>query len=129
MIPEFEVRTYAVRYACAIATIQVHTSLLAYKGIFSSASSTLTVERRTPVWSEITGSTQGHHRVLVAQDSMGICGYVHFGPSRDPTNATTAGELYSIYVAPDHWRQGIGGKLLVESMNALGGVGFDACTL
>jgi ribosomal protein S18 acetylase RimI-like enzyme len=119
-----------LRDAGAIATIQIQASLLAYKEIFSSPSSMLTVESRTPVWRAIISSAQGQHRVLVAEHSMEICGYAHFGPSRDSDqNAMTIGELYSIYVAPERWRQGVGGKLLFKSIDTLARAGFVACTL
>jgi ribosomal protein S18 acetylase RimI-like enzyme len=82
------------------------------------------------VWREIITTARGQQRVLVAEESMEICGYARFGPSLgSDQNAMTMGEVYSIYVAPERWRQHIGGKLLVESMKALGRAGFDACTL
>jgi ribosomal protein S18 acetylase RimI-like enzyme len=124
------IRNAALRDACAIATIQVRASLIAYKGIFSSPSPTLTIERRRLVWRDIIATAHGQQRVLVAEQSDEICGYAHFGPTRDAgEDPMSTGELYSLYVAPERWRQGIGGRLLVDSMHTLGRGGFDACTL
>ena len=124
------IRNADVRDACAIATIQVRASLIAYKGIFSSSSPTLTIEGRRLVWRDIVATAHGQHCVLVAEQSDEICGYAHFGPTRDAgEDPMSTGELYSIYVAPERWRQGIGGRLLVESMHTLGRGGFDTCTL
>ena len=127
---EVTIREAELGDASAIAAIQVNASLVAYKDIFSSPSAMLTVERRTPVWRQIITCARGQRRVLVAEDSMEICGYADFGPSRDrDQNVVTMGELYSIYVRPERWKQGIGGKLLLESMYMLAHVGFSACTL
>ena len=123
-------RRTAAPDAGTIATIQVRASLVAYEHIFPSRSATLTVADRTPVWREIIARARGRERVVLAEEAAESCGYAHFGPSRDlDQNPNVMGELYSIYVAPEHWRQGVGSKLLVCSMDMLACVGFDACTL
>jgi ribosomal protein S18 acetylase RimI-like enzyme len=46
---------------------------------------------------------------LVAEENDQIVGFVSVGSSRDKL---TDGELYAIYVDPDHWRSGIGRDLI-----------------
>lgn len=124
------IRNAEPRDAGTIATIQVRASLVAYEHIFPSRSATLTVADRTPVWREIIARARGRERVVVAEQAAESCGYAHFWPSRDlDQNPTVMGELYSIYVAPERWRQGVGSKLLACSMDMLACAGFDACTL
>ena len=57
---------------------------------------------------------------FVAEVEGEIVGFVGVGPSRD---ADAEGELYTIYVHPDHWRGGIGRELIragEERMRELG---------
>jgi GNAT superfamily N-acetyltransferase len=46
---------------------------------------------------------------LVAEVAGRIVGFVGVGPSRE---ADADGELYAIYVDPDHWGSGVGRKLI-----------------
>jgi ribosomal protein S18 acetylase RimI-like enzyme len=122
------IRDAEARDAYAIAKIQVNASRVAYAGIFST--STMTVENRIPVWQDLIAVAGGQQRLLVAEQSAEICGYSHFGPTRDRgQSASPAAELYSIYVTPERWRHGIGSGLLIRSTKILGEAGFASCTL
>jgi ribosomal protein S18 acetylase RimI-like enzyme len=68
-------------------------------------------------------------QIIVAEESGQIHGYAHFGPSRDPSAPPSTAELYSLYVAPSHYRRGFGRRLLAESLRELARMTFDDVTL
>jgi len=60
-----------------------------------------------------------HVRSLIAEQAGEILGFVRYGPSqsshRTGCTAVTApvgSEVYALYVHPDHWGTGVGGRLL-----------------
>ena len=127
---DLTIRDAEARDAPAIAEIQVNASRVAYAGIFSTVSPMMTVESRIPVWQDLIAVAGRQQRLLVAEQFAVICGYAHFGPTRDCSQgASPAAELYSIYVTPERWRHGIGSGLLIRSMKMLGKAGFASCTL
>jgi len=123
------IRDADLRDALAIATIQVEASQAAYRHIFPPGSSTIVVQDRILVWEGIITRTECHQRVLVAEASGDICGYVHLGRCRDDDQTLGAGELYSIYVAKTAWRSGIGRSLLQAGTAHLVKAGFETATL
>ena len=80
---DLTIRDAEARDARAIAAIQVNASRVAYAGIFSCVSSMMTVEIRTPVWQDIIAVAGSQQRLLVAEQYAEMCGYYHFGPTRD----------------------------------------------
>ena len=62
-------------------------------------------------------------RTLVAVDLEVLVGFATFGPYRldDAETDETAGELYAIYVSPDHWGRGTGRELLTAAKSGLRG--------
>ena len=59
---DLTIRDAEVRDAHAIAEIQVDASRIAYAGIFSTVSSTMTIERRIPVWQDFIAAAGGQQR-------------------------------------------------------------------
>jgi ribosomal protein S18 acetylase RimI-like enzyme len=59
----------------------------------------------------VTERTEMHRRSppVVAEVDGEIVGFVSVGPGSDPD---TDGELYAIYVLPDHWGSGVGRALM-----------------
>lgn len=57
---------------------------------------------------------------FVATDSGDVFGYASSGPS----DAENCGELYSIYVHPDRWGDGVGARLLERATDHVVGLGF-----
>jgi GNAT superfamily N-acetyltransferase len=68
---------------------------------------------------------------LVATVDGQIAGLAGFGPYRPEQGEVdpTTGELYAIYVDPEHWRAGIGRRLHAAVTAALTGSGFRAMRL
>ena len=123
------IRNAILRDALAIATIQVEASRAAYQHIFPPASSTLTVQDRIPVWEAFIANIECQQCILVAERSEDVCGYVHLGRCRDHDQTSGTGELYSIYVASNAWRSGIGRSLLQAGTAHLAKAGFETATL
>jgi GNAT superfamily N-acetyltransferase len=68
---------------------------------------------------------------LVATVDGQIAGLAGFGPYRPEQGEVdpTMGELYAIYVDPEHWRMGIGRRLHAAATAALTGSGFRGMLL
>jgi GNAT superfamily N-acetyltransferase len=63
---------------------------------------------------------------LVAESKGRAIGYVAFGPDPDSTKDSACGEIIGLYVHPDHWGHGAGGRLISEALAQLGQHGFTA---
>jgi len=116
--------------ARAIATIQVDASRAAYAGIVPHGYlERLTVEKRMSIWRQLISAPGEVEQTIVGDDGEHIQAYAHYGRSRDPSANRTTGELYSLYVAPHHWRSGFGQQLLAASIRGIAGMGFNTATL
>jgi GNAT superfamily N-acetyltransferase len=63
---------------------------------------------------------------FVAEHGGQIVGFVSVGPSRDPA---TDGELFAIYVHPEHWGTGVGRTLIETGEEELRRLGHDEAIL
>ena len=70
----------------------------------------------------------GVHR-MVAESESEIMGFVLSGPALDNEEAPSTGQLYAVYVDPDHWHTGVGHLLFSVSVDALSEDGFDTAVL
>jgi predicted TIM-barrel fold metal-dependent hydrolase/GNAT superfamily N-acetyltransferase len=66
---------------------------------------------------------------LVAERDGEIVGFANVGTSRDDGAAPDAGELWAIYVHPDHWGTGAGHALHEQSVRVLREAGMSSATL
>ena len=88
--------------ARGVARVQVRTWQAAYAGLLpSDGLSRMSVDRAAEQWRA--------HPPLVAEQDGEIMGFVSMGASRDDD---ADGELYAIYVDPEHWGTGVGRKLI-----------------
>jgi ribosomal protein S18 acetylase RimI-like enzyme len=58
-----------------------------------------------------------------------VLGWMSFASSRDDDASATTGELWAIYIDPDHWRRGVGQALWEVGATRLRAAGFRDCTL
>lgn len=107
--------------AADLAKVQVDTWRKTYEGIVPSdylANMMYTEAERH--WLERLG--QSHHPewfILVAEDFLGrVTGFAAAGPER-ARDHDFSGEVYAIYVLPEHQKKGIGKKLFLESTTRL----------
>jgi ribosomal protein S18 acetylase RimI-like enzyme len=69
--------------------------------------------------------------VLVAERDDGqVAGFARFGATRDEDDdPETVGEVYSIYLAPVAWGQGLGRALMSAALEHLAAAGYGSATL
>ena len=114
--------------AQAIAAIHVHSWQKAYRGIVpQSYLDSHTIEARTKVWQE--NLEQRTSDTWVAEEDGEVLGWISAGRSRDSDASPSSGELWAMYVDPQHWRGGIGRLLWHEAEGHLRTVGFSEVTL
>lgn len=93
----------------AVARVHVRTWQAAYAHVLPSERlAELSVERRAAQWREWPP--------LVAEVDGTVVGFVSVGPSRD---SDASGELFAIYVDPDHWGTGAGRDLITAGERCL----------
>ena len=115
--------------APAIATVHVTAWKAAYRGIVPDEFlDSLSIEQRSDTWRRIllAGSQED---VFVAQAADTIVGWISAAASRDPDAGPSTGEIWAVYVAPAHWRTGIGRLLCQRAERSLAEQGLNEVTL
>ena len=127
-MPSYLVRSAAPRDAKAIAEIHVSTWKAAYQGLIpDDFLKAMTVEKRLAYWREAIEFSDP--QILVATDAEKVVGFVGFDRSRDAGTKSTVGEIWALYVAPEHWRQGAGLALWDGARDGLKEEGCTQVTL
>ncbi|MFN8157444.1 MAG: GNAT family N-acetyltransferase [Candidatus Nanopelagicales bacterium] len=72
----------------------------------------------------LTGSTYA-----VADLDGTVVGFAAYGAERSDSPRPWRGELYALYVLPEHWRTGAGSALMHHALDELAENGFDHATL
>ena len=114
------IRPACLSDACAIADIQLETWRDAYAGLIPDRT-LLGLSRTSHIenWRGILRDARGHNITRVAEgpDSR-VVGFANAGRVR-PTNLPYDGEVYALYVLPDHQGAGNGRRLLGALHSAL----------
>ena len=106
----YQVRPATVRDAKAIAQIHVAAAQAAYKGLVPDDQlNAPSVDKRQAFWREAIEYSEPQVHVVTKDDE--IVGFVGFDRSRDKGTPSTTGEIWALYVLPDHWNQGAGTAL------------------
>lgn len=121
------IRQATAEDALKIAGVHVQSWQGAYKGIVPEEHlRALSIEKRADGWQKtLTESAEG---TFVAEESGVVFGWVSFGTSRDE-GASNAGEVYGLYVHPDHWGHGFGRDLMRRAETDLRQQGYGLITL
>ncbi len=111
--------------AAAIARIFVDSWRDAYAGLLpSSYLVRLSEPRQRMLWTREISRRGPHDGVLVAEhEHWGVIGFASFGPARDRA-AGFEGEVYTLYVDPNHTGHGAGRALIRSAFTALWADGF-----
>jgi GNAT superfamily N-acetyltransferase len=78
-------------------------------------------------WVESIAAGRSRMYVAVADDH--VLGYAGIGPERDPQAPADTGELYALFVHPDHWGTGAGRALTDAALADLRRTGCTAVWL
>jgi RimJ/RimL family protein N-acetyltransferase len=109
--PRYAVRAATVEDAKEIAQVHIVSWRAAYRGLLpQSLLDGLSVERRTAQWRQSIPSGALDIQVAATPDGR-VGGFIATGPSRDGGAGESVGELMSIYLRPELWSLGIGGRL------------------
>jgi GNAT superfamily N-acetyltransferase len=84
------------------------------------------VEARQRFWREALGREWPASAVFVAEVEGAVIGFAGVGASREEEDV---GELFTIYVEPDHWGTGAGRALIERAEKSLAGSGFGEAML
>ena len=126
-----QVRVARVDDAEVVAAVHVRSWQSAYRGLIPDAYlDTLSVERRSEVWSRIlTGTDLPRTGTFVLQDGLDVIGFVHFAPTRDDDLPASTGEVTGIYLTPNAWGRGGGRQLMDAAQASLKAAGSTTATL
>lgn len=87
------------------------------------------IERRTAFWERAIRerSSRRQHQLVVVEGDR-VVGFATYGP-QEPPDDPAVGELYAIYLDPDHWDHGHGRALMHAAERGLSEDGYAAATL
>ena len=102
---------YPVRPAVAadanhVAAVHASSSQAAYEDVVPEDHPQMPIDKRRALWSDAI--KYGEPQVHVALDGKEVIGFVGFDRSRDPKSKPTTGEIWALYVLPNHWDKGAG---------------------
>ena len=124
------IREATVADADAMGAVHVRAWQAAYRGMMlDEYLDALDPTSRADMWRRIIEENRaGIHRVVIEAESV-IVGLAAYGPDRDPASDPSVGELIAINLHPDHWRRGLGRRLIRQVTTELAGQGFTRAVL
>lgn len=102
----YPVRPAVIGDAAEVAAVHASAYQAAYEKVVPQGHTPLPLEKRRAFWREAIEFSEP--QVHVAFDGGEIIGFVGFDRSRDPKSKPTTGEIWALYVLPNHWDQGVG---------------------
>jgi ribosomal protein S18 acetylase RimI-like enzyme len=106
----FPIRRATTTDAEAIARVHVQAWQAAYAKLLPAAYlAALSIDRRAAAWQQRL--QDGNGLTLVHEADGAITGWIDAGSGRDEDTADSC-EIYAVYIAPSHWRRGIGRQLM-----------------
>lgn len=122
------IRLAQAKDAWRIATIHIDAWRVAYRGIVPDEYlDGLSVEQRFAFWTKNLES--GPALTWIAEQDGAVLGWISAAGSRDADAKPSTGEIWAVYIAPAHWRKGIGRALCAVAEQELRKRGFTEVTL
>lgn len=131
MDPAPTVRMATIADADAIAEVHVASWQSGYHGLLpAKLLRGLSVADRAARWRKnLTALDTTRRGIYVVEADSVVSGFAALGSSRDPDADDWVGELFGLYVAPQHWRSGLGSMLHRRALDAFRELGFRSATL
>ena len=129
-----ELRAAKPTDAAAIARIHVETWRATYAGLLPDSYLVgMSTVRRAAHWSQALSQPTSGEVVLVADLAVaGVVGFASYGPVRRgglPRALRRHGEVYTLYVGPDHQDNGVGRLLLTGALKRLSDARFPGAVV
>ncbi len=123
------IRLATVEDVPVLAKVHVDAWRAAYRGVVSdSFLNGFTCAKRETTFREMLKSDS--QATCVAEERGGILGFFTVGACRDSdADADLTGEIWGIYIAPLHWRKGVGTHLAAKAQQMLTSTGYEEATL
>lgn len=124
----YEVRPATMRDAKAIAEVHAAAAKVAYTDILPEDElRALAPATREAKWREAIEFAEPQVQVAVLGDQ--VVGFVGYDRSRDPKTPSTTGEIWAVYVLPEHWDKGVGVALWDAAREGLEEEGCTVVTI
>jgi GNAT superfamily N-acetyltransferase len=120
-----KVRQALANDAAGIARVQERGWQIAYRHVFPAEELDRGGFIQPERWIERLVHPPSGWSTFVAEHEGGVIGFTSVGPSRDERGI---GELYALYVDPEHWSTGTG-RALIEQAEAQLGTEYSEVTL
>ena len=113
-----------------LAKVHVDAWQAAYRGVVpDSFFEQITVSKREASFRQFL-LNYSPEETYVAEESEEVIGFLMVGLCRDEdANENNTGEIWGIYIAPLHWRKGIGRRLAVKAQEVLEFGAYKEATL
>lgn len=122
---DIDVRPAVPEDAAGIARVHTETWRVAYDGLIpADYLDQLDEEARTQQWTQIL-ETRAGLPVQVAESSGTVIGFISIGAARDVPEDPKVSEVYALYLAPEHWGQGVGRRLHDRGVDLLRSADFE----
>jgi RimJ/RimL family protein N-acetyltransferase len=122
-LDEVTIRAAVEADAAAIARVHVRSWQEAYEGIVPVEHlASLDPVARAVEWTQfLRNGPHDRVRTWVAEVPAGVVGFISMGPARDEDADRGDHEIYSIYLEPGAWGQGVARELLRMVIGEVGG--------
>lgn len=126
----YSVRPATVDDSAGIAAAHVASWQTAYRGLLpDELLDNLSTEQRQARWTDNLTNPRPRTDTLVATTDHSVVGFATTGPRRCEEPAKGDGELYAIYLHPEHWGHGAGHRLHEQALERLRQQDFTTATL
>ena len=123
-----KIRWASERDARALAAVHVASWREAYRGILPDRLlEEFNGPERERAFRQAIG--QGKQETALAEVAGEVVGFATLGRSRDEDTAADTGEIWGIYLAPNHWRKGYGRALAGRVLEELRSRGYSDVVL
>lgn len=125
------VRRAAADDVAGVARVHVDSWEGAYRGLMpDDVFDVVDLDFRLTRWSRYFDRSPVRTALFVAEAAGEVVGMASLGPSRDEDMPEeSVGELFALYVTPDHWNAGHGRDLMVRCLDEMRVLGYERASL